>query len=448
MLNAQKLAALGREAGGRTRRDARVSLPLIIKALVLHAISDMGSLADHLFSLDGTRVSDSALSQRRGHLPFTLFERILAVALRPRANAKAHPQAFYHGLRLVGIDGTEFSVGNTPAIVAALGKAASRRFSAAFAKLSVCLLVELGAHNPLSCAIGQAGEKEYALARRLLTQLPVGCLLLADRFYGVGAFLSELRLHWPKERGHFLVRARANLAPKFLEALGDGSALVELSLRETWRAPGSAKRMRVREIQGRVRRAGGAWTSVRLYTSLLDEKVHPAKTLLELYARRWEHELAYKELKLELRSTPLLASHTPESAAQEIAALVLGQSLLAEARLAAAVRSGLADPLSISFAKLHHGLEGLIHVAALAQAAGTPLSAEQWEGLWKALCQQLFWRRRKGPRRARSCARAVRQPVQSWPRLVQTSSHTGAVVSEVLPIKPPSRAKKPASNQR
>jgi hypothetical protein len=38
--------------------------------------------------------------------------------------------------------------------------------------------------------------------------------------------------------------------------------------------------------------------------------------------------LAFKELKLELRSAPLLASHTPQSAAQEIAALVLAQSLL------------------------------------------------------------------------------------------------------------------------
>ena len=61
-----------------------------------------------------------------------------------------------------------------------LGKAASQRFAAAFAKLSVCLLVELGAHNPLACAIGAGGEKEYARARRLLAQLPAGCLLLAD----------------------------------------------------------------------------------------------------------------------------------------------------------------------------------------------------------------------------------------------------------------------------
>ena len=389
-----------------------------------------------------------AVSQRRGDLPFNLFERILAVALRPRANPKAHPQAFYHGLRLVGIDGTEFSVSNLPVFVQVLGKAASRRFAAAFAKMSVCLLVELGAHNPLAAAIAPAGRKEYTLARRLLAQLPAGALLLADRLYGVGAFLSELRLRWGEEKGHFLVRARANLAPGFLQALSDGSALVELSVREKWRVPGAAGKLLVREIQGRVRKAGGAWTSVRLYTSLLDEKAHPAKVLLELYARRWEHELAYKELKLELRSTPLLASHTPQTAAQEIAALVLSQSLLAEARLEAAAKSGLADPLCISFAKLHHQLEGIINVAALAQAAGTPLSPEQLAGLWQALCRQLFWQRRKGARRQRTCPRAVRQPVTSWPRLIETRSRTGAVSIEVLPIKQPKVAKNPTSNRQ
>ena len=439
---------MGRAAGVCPRQDARVSLPLIVKALVLHAIQDVGSLAEHLFLLDGTRVSDSALSQRRARLPFALFERIFAVALRPRATRKAHPQAFYAGLRLVGLDGTEFSAPNTPALVAALGKAASRRFAAAFAKISVCLLVELGAHNPLAATIGDAGEKEYVLARRLLGHLPAGCLLLADRLYGVGAFLSELRARWPEQQGHFLVRARANLAPKFVEGLGDGTALVRLEVSKRWRVPGTAKQMVVREIQGRVKRPGCAWTRVRLFTSLVDERAHPAKTLLELYARRWEHELAYKELKLDLRSTPLLASHTPESAAQEVAALVLAQSLLAEARLQAAAKSGLADPLSISFAKLRHHLAGLIGVAALAEAAGTPLSAEQLAGLWKALCQQLFWQRRKGARRARSCLRGLRQPVTNWPRLVETDSHHGPITTEVLALAAAKTHKDTASKRK
>ena len=206
------------------RRPAQVRASALIVSLVFHVIEGTGTLATHLALLGGGRVSDSNLSQRRARLPFALFENILAAALRPRACPLAHPQAFYAGLRLIGLDGTEFSVSNTPAIVQALGKAASRRFAAAFAKLSVCLLVELGAHNPLAAAIGAKGEKEFALARRLLKQLPSGCLLLADRLYGVGAFLTELRALWPESQGHFLVRVRSNLAPKLVERLGPMAA--------------------------------------------------------------------------------------------------------------------------------------------------------------------------------------------------------------------------------
>jgi len=41
-----------------------------------------------------------------------------------------------------------------------------------------------------------------------------------------------------------------------------------------------------------------------------------------LYGRRWEQEIFYKELKVDMRSTPCLRSHTPLTAAQEIAALI------------------------------------------------------------------------------------------------------------------------------
>ena len=116
------------------RRPARVGASTLIVALVFHALEAMGSLAEHLALLSGARLSAAALSQRRARLPFSLFERILGAALRPRADLARHPGAFYGGLRLVGLDGTEFSVSNLAAYVRALGKAASRRFAAAFAK--------------------------------------------------------------------------------------------------------------------------------------------------------------------------------------------------------------------------------------------------------------------------------------------------------------------------
>src|SRR4051794_34770670 len=106
--------------------------------------------------------------------------------------------------RLVAIDGTQFSVRNTPQVLGSLSKAASRRMKAAFAKIGTVMLVELGIHNPLAATIGQEGESELVLAKQLLVLLPEQSLLIADRLYGVAAFLVLLADHFSRVPGAFL----------------------------------------------------------------------------------------------------------------------------------------------------------------------------------------------------------------------------------------------------
>ena len=105
-----------------------------------------------------------------------------------------HPQAFYHGLRLVAIDGTQFSLVNTPPILQTGAQAASRRLQAAFAKLNAVVLLEVGLHNPLAAAIDPA-RSEWVLALELIGKLPTRSLLLAERLYGCARFVWGLRQH-------------------------------------------------------------------------------------------------------------------------------------------------------------------------------------------------------------------------------------------------------------
>ena len=114
-------------------------------------------------------------------------------ALRPRATPRQHREAFWRGRRLVALDGTQFSLINTPQITATLTKAQTRRGRAAFAKMTTAVLLEVGLHNPLAAAIGRRGESEWALAHGLLAQLPKRALLLGDRLYGVAAFAVHAR---------------------------------------------------------------------------------------------------------------------------------------------------------------------------------------------------------------------------------------------------------------
>ena len=291
LLSVNALQTILAEHGPLPRGRAQISGAELLMGLVYHVSQPQGTLAAHLHALTGQKISDSAASQRRLTMPWEVFEAILAQALAPLADPKRQPEAFYAGLRLVGIDGTQFSCANTPRVLGTMTKAATRRFEAAFAKLGCAVLVELGTHAPLAAAISapDLAESEAALAAQLLGRLPAESLLLGDRLYGNGAFLGRLLADAPAgDRQAFLLRVSQTPRPQPVRRLTDGSVLVEVRLAREEAKGLSGQTLVVREIRGRVRRPGGAWSEVRLWTSLLDAKVHPALKLLGLYARRWE----------------------------------------------------------------------------------------------------------------------------------------------------------------
>lgn len=117
-------------------------------------------------------LNDSSCASRRARLPWEVFTELMQRTLRPLARKKRDPGAFWRGLRLLAMDGTQFSVTNTPQIQRTQRKARSRRGRAAFAKLGASVLLEVGLHNPLAAAIGHQGQSEWQLALSLLAQLP------------------------------------------------------------------------------------------------------------------------------------------------------------------------------------------------------------------------------------------------------------------------------------
>ncbi len=128
--------------------------------LVHHFLSGPGTFAEHLVVVLGVRRADRTLVERRAGLPWALFAELLQACLSPRVQEKKLPQAFWRGWRLLALDGTTFSVSNTPQLTGAFAKAASRRLRAAFAKLNAVVLLEVGLHNPLALAFGRHGELE------------------------------------------------------------------------------------------------------------------------------------------------------------------------------------------------------------------------------------------------------------------------------------------------
>lgn len=71
---------------------------------------------------------------------------------------------------------------NTPQVKAQMKQAKSRRQRAAFAKVGVAVMVELGIHNPIAAAMGSKAESEMVLAQKILPHLPPKSLLIGDRY--------------------------------------------------------------------------------------------------------------------------------------------------------------------------------------------------------------------------------------------------------------------------
>jgi hypothetical protein len=324
-----------------------VPLTQLLPALTWHVMQDTGTLAEHLFQLFRQPLADSSWSDRRRRLPWEIFAELMRRALRPRAMTRRHRDAFWRGWRLVALDGTQFSLINTPQVTDTFPKAATRRGRAAFAKMTTAVLLEVGVHNPLAAAIGRRGESEWALGQRLLAQLPKQALLLGDRLYGVIAFARLATVACQRVGSQFLLRASRSVKPRLITRLRDGTRLVGLPVRAPHNPARILEWLEVREIRVRIGRPGHRAHELRLWTTLLDPRTAPALELARVYASRWDHELYFREIKRQLRRTAVLQSHTVETGAQEIAGIVLASAVIASERAHAA--TGQIPALRVSF---------------------------------------------------------------------------------------------------
>lgn len=409
----------------RRGRAPRVSLPDLLAALTYHVVQGSGTLSEHFLHLFGTPLADSSWSDRRQRLPWEIFAELMQRVLRPRATHR-QPDAFWRGWRLVALDGTQFSLTNTAQVRAVRAKARSRRGRAAFAKMTAVVLLELGLHNPLAAAIGRARESEWALAPQVLAQLPARALLLGDRLYGCAAFAVQALAACQRVGSHFLFRARLSIKPQVRRRLRDGSRLIRVPVRDPHHASRIVDWLDVREIRVRVGRAGHRARTLRLWTSLQDPRTAPALEVAQLYAQRWEHELYFRDVKRQLRKSAVLQSHTVETGAQEIAAVVLASAVLAAERVTTAGAHLAA--LRISFPKLLQVVQAMWFTVAFGDGILTERQIQTMLKRGYAHLRQC----RTPPRRSRSCPRKVRQPVTRWPRLMRNESVEGPFHLEIL----------------
>lgn len=279
--------------------------------------------------------------KRLGIAPMRLLaEEVIHLQGRPET-----PGAFYRGMRTMALDSFVVDVPDTPANARAFGRPGSVRAPGAFPQARVLALCETGSHvlwrsliKPYSCG-------EVTMAHYLLRSLQQDMLLLWDRNFLSYQTLTEVH----QRRAHLLARIKKNLVFEPIRVLGDGSYWAKMY-------PTSYDRKKdrngilVRIIEYTFEDPGrpGSGETHRLLTTLLDEALDPAQTLILLYHERWEEELTIDELKTHQRGRPVLRSQTPGGVVQELYGLLLGHYLIRVLMQEAAATQGV-DPRRLSF---------------------------------------------------------------------------------------------------
>ena len=279
--------------------------------------------------------------KRLGVAPMRLLaERVIRLQGKPET-----PGAFYRGMRTMALDGFVLDVPDTPANDRAFGRPGSSRAPAAFPQVRVLALCETGSHVLWRSLIKPQSCGEVTMAHHLLRSLQKDMLLLWDRNFLSYQTVSEV----VATGAHLLARIKSNLIFRPIQVLSDGSFLAKL-----YRSPADRETDRngilVRIIEYTFDDPGrpGSGESHRLLTTLLDDALDPAQTLIVLYHERWEEELTIDELKTHQRERSVLRSQTPGGVIQEVYGLLLGHYVVRVLMQEAAAREGI-DPCRLSF---------------------------------------------------------------------------------------------------
>jgi len=289
---------------------------------------------------------------RLGAAPLrVLFERVAVPLAGPGTVG-----GWLRGWRLMAIDGVQIDVPDTPANVAAFGKATggTRR---PYPQIRSVGLGECGTHAVIAAATAGLHTGERELAEALTGAVERDMLVLADRGFFSFATWTEYMI----TGAALLWRVSATITLEPTEVLPDGSYL-SMIMKKRARAgayeiplsavtdPREATHVPVRVVEYTV---GGTGTdepeTFRLVTTVLDPAELSAIEMATAYQQRWEYELSLREIETQLLEPGYgLRSKTPEMVEQEFWGLLIAHYAVRAIMADAADNAGI-DPDRLSF---------------------------------------------------------------------------------------------------
>ena len=399
------LAATGRVQQRIRRLPARVTVLFILGLSLFSPVGYRGVWRELLHSggiAAGPVPSSTALTRARRRVGVEPLRELFARLRGPRA-PDGMPGAFLAGLRLVSWDGTQFDVAASAANDAVFVPTRSRKGVAAFGKIRLMTLIEVGTHAVIDAVFGT--DSEQVLAARLAPSLQPGMLLLADRNFPSWKLWGQCAA----SGAHLLWRVKASRLLPRIGTFTDGSWLAVLPKPGTNRQFGAWVRVieyTVTTTDPTTGQAADRTELFRLLTTICDPQLADAAALAACYRERWESENGYQELKTFQRGArTVLRSIEPDGVYQELYAYLITYQAI-RSLIAAAAGDEQVDPDRLSFTVAIRAVRRWITSAAT--AAPAVLAAAVAVVLLEIGQDQHQRRNRSGPR-------AVKRSQASYP---------------------------------
>jgi hypothetical protein len=358
--------------GGHRWRDCLLTPAAIIHWFVIQVLHGNTAL-EHISLLAGRAFTGSAYCLARGRLPLRIYQAVLR-ALISALVPDTHSAGLWLGRhRTFLVDGSSFSMPDTPALQAQFGQPGNQKPGCGFPVASMLVLFHAGTGLLLGILAAPLRTHEMAYIEFLHAVLQLGDILVADRGFCSFAHLAllvgrgahaVLRMHQrqivdftpnrpyahPKDKA-----ARKGLPrSRWLRQFGVRDQLVEwfkplqkprwMSQEKFAALPES---LILREIRYRVGQPGFRTEWVTLVTTLLDAELYTVEALAELYGVRWRVEQNLKHLKQTMKMDVLKCT-TVEGVLKELTVYAIVYNLVRVVMMEAAARQGV-DVERISF---------------------------------------------------------------------------------------------------
>jgi hypothetical protein len=313
---------------------------------ILHGNTACSALA----RLAGLTFSATAYCAARLRLPLALFEDLLqrvCDALFPDIEKTGR----WRGHRTWTLDGSSFSMADTPALQAHFGQPSGQSKGCGFPVGHMLALFHAGTGLLLRVVASAMRTHDMRHAATMHPELDEGDILMADRGFASFAHLALLllrKLHavfrchqkqivsFRVGRKHTGQRKPRKGLPRsrFVRRLGHWDQLVEYSKPKSkpkWMEQAAfaalPETLLLRELRYCTPQRGHRTRVITVVTTLLDAEAYPATAIAELYLSRWQIEVNFRHLKTTM-GMEVLHCQTVDGVLKELSMFALAYNLI------------------------------------------------------------------------------------------------------------------------